>query len=64
VTARSPNEAAAVIFGWLERWRSGGAIPYHADRQQIGQYSQPRQAEALGRLLDRAVAVRQAATRL
>ena len=64
VTARSPNEAAAVIFGWLDRWRSGRALPYHPDYQQIGLYSQPRQAVTLGSLLDRAAETRRASRSL
>lgn len=54
-TADSAKSAAAVLEGWLAAWRSAGAVPYHGDRNEIARYSQPRQAAALGKLLDRAV---------
>jgi hypothetical protein len=54
-TARSAESAAAVLVEWIAEWRSAGAVPYHGDRNEIARYSQPRQAAALGRLLDRAV---------
>jgi hypothetical protein len=57
-TADSSEEAAAVLTDWWNTLRRTGDVPYHADRDEISRYSQPRQAESLARLLDRALALR------
>lgn len=54
-TASSADAAAAVLAQWLSEWERTGSIGYSGDRAEIERYSQPRQAAALGRLLDQAV---------
>lgn len=54
-TASSADAAAAVLAQWLAEWERTGSIAYYGDRAEIERYSQPRQAAALARLLDRAV---------
>jgi len=61
VTAASAREAAAVLARWVEEWRASGTLPYRGNRERIDEYSQPRQAAALARLLDRSVATGQPA---
>jgi glycosyl transferase family 1 len=56
-TASSADAAAALITQWLSEWERTGAVAYAGDRDEIERYSQPRQAAALGRLLDRAVEI-------
>jgi hypothetical protein len=55
ITADSAEAAASVLARWIAAWRATGAVPYDGDRDEIALYSQPRQAAALARLLDRAV---------
>jgi len=61
-TAASADAAAAVLSQWLSEWERTGGIAYSGDRDEIERYSQPRQAAALGRLLDRAVEMKAAPT--
>jgi hypothetical protein len=61
VTAESVAAAASVLERWIAEWRTNRRLPYSGKRDEIAKYSQPRQAEALGRLLDRAVAARRPA---
>jgi hypothetical protein len=58
VTADTVDGIAAVLDDWLQTWHRGSPLAYEGDRNEIARYSQPRQAEALARLLDRAVASR------
>ena len=55
ITAGSAAEVAAVLDAWIDAWQERGTVPYHGDESEIARYSQPRQAAALGRLLDRAM---------
>jgi hypothetical protein len=61
-TAESAGAAAAVLTRWLDEWERTGTISYDGDRGEIERYSQPRQAAALGALLDRAVDIHAART--
>jgi hypothetical protein len=61
-TASSADAAAAVLAQWLAEWERTGSIAYCGDREEIERYSQPRQAVALGRLLDRAVEMKASLT--
>ena len=54
-TAASAEAAAAVLTRWIDVWKSTGALPYDGAREEIDRYSQPRQAAALGALLDGAI---------
>ena len=58
VTADSAESAAGVLRSWLATWRAQGTLPYEGNASEIALYSQPRQAEVLGRLLGRAVGSR------
>jgi hypothetical protein len=51
-----------VLAQWLAEWERTGTIAYSGDRDEIERYSQPRQAVALGRLLDRAVEMKASLT--
>ena len=62
-TASSADAAAAVLAQWLSEWERTGSIAYSGDRDEIERYGQPRQAAALGRLLDRAVEMKASSTR-
>jgi hypothetical protein len=55
VTVDSAAEAAGVLTEWLVAQRNTGGLPYSGDRDEIARYGQPRQAEALAGLLERAV---------
>ena len=57
ITVDSPAEAARVLSGWLDAQRTSVRLPYTGDPDEIARYSQPRQAQTLGRLLDQAVAM-------
>lgn len=57
-TVDSPEAAAAVLSEWVTTWQRTGKLPYNGDRDEIDRYALPRQAEAMGRLLDRAAALR------
>jgi glycosyltransferase involved in cell wall biosynthesis len=58
VTADSVEGIAAVLEAWLQTWERGLPLAYTGDRSEIARYSQPHQAGALARLLDRAVVSR------
>lgn len=58
ITVNTAADAAAVLESWVAAWRSHGTLAYAGDPEEIARYSQPRQAQALGRLLDRAAAAR------
>jgi hypothetical protein len=55
LTAKDADQAAAIIVRWLTEWKRVGEVPYEGIRHEIENYSQPRQAATLARLLDRAV---------
>jgi len=55
VTADTAADAADLLESWVAAWQTSGSVPYRGDVHEIDRYSQPRQAQALARLLDRAL---------
>ena len=55
LTATSAADAADILTRWIAEWSASGRVAYDGDAEAIAAFSQPRQAAALGRLLDRAV---------
>jgi glycosyltransferase involved in cell wall biosynthesis len=55
VTAESAADVAGVLHRWLAAWREYGTLPYDGNADEIARYSQPRQAQALAVLFERAV---------
>ena len=56
ITADSSETASEILTRWIAEWSVSGSVAYRGDTEAIAQFSQPRQAAALGRLLDRAAA--------
>ena len=55
MTADTAVDAADVLESWVAAWQTSGSVPYRGDVHEIDRYSQPRQAQTLARLLDRAL---------
>ena len=55
VTVDTAADAARVLESWGAAWHTSGAVPYRGDAHEIARYGQPRQAQVLARLLDRAL---------
>jgi len=55
ITVDSAGDAAGALESWVAAWQTSGSVPYRGNGREIARYSQPRQAQALARLLDRAL---------
>jgi len=55
VTVNTAADAARELESWGAAWHTSGAVPYRGDAHEIARYGQPRQAQVLARLLDRAL---------
>ena len=55
LTVDTADDAVEVLESWVAAWQTSGSVPYRGDGREIARYSQPRQAQALARLLDRAL---------